>query len=219
LKLACCGLLLAVAAQADTVTLTLNGNLSEPTYTYYTYTATDGSTRNEWVAPYQTTLQDSEGTLAVWAICYDINNDTRVGTPFTGHMVDETSTVGLEASYLAHMLQVDELGTPPITLATQGAISLAIWEIMFPSSTNPKHEPIYDDPAAQPLIDQAAAAVASGAWTAEDAKAYPTWMPDDTSIQRFGIIYDTTPEPAGYLLLGSGLVAMAWLWRRRDCRH
>jgi hypothetical protein len=74
---------------------------------------------------------------------------------------------------------------------------------------------MHDDPAAQPFIDQATAAVTSGAWTAEDAQAYPTGMPDDTSIQRFGIVYDTTPDPAGFLLLGSGVVAVASLWRRR----
>jgi hypothetical protein len=43
-------------------------------------------------------------------------------------------------------------------------------------------------------------------------------MPDDPNIQRFGVICDTTPESAGFLLLGSGLVAMALLWRRRACR-
>jgi hypothetical protein len=86
---------------------------------------------------------------------------------------------------------------------------------MFPSSTNPKNEPPYEDPAAQPFVDQAVAAVTSGGWTAEDAEPHPTWMPDDPDIQRFGIIYETTPEPAGFPLLGSGLVALASLRRRR----
>lgn len=217
-------LLFAVAANADTVNLTLNGNLSSPTYTHYTYTDYANQVVSQWVAPYQITLTDTDGIYdgAAFAICYDINNDTNVGTTFTGHLVfDYDDTAVLESTYLANLLNLD--GDQQAPIAVQGAISLAIWQIMYPTSTDSNHEPFTAseyDPAAQPYIAQAAAAVASGNWTTWDTNFYPMWVPDDPGLQRFGVILQETPpvvnpEPGGFLLFGSGLAFMALLWRRR----
>jgi hypothetical protein len=65
--------------------------------------------------------------------------------------------------------------------------------------------------------------VSSGEWTVADASVYPTWMPDNPAIQRFGIFFPgtppvITPEPGGVALLGSGLLGLALLWRRRARR-
>jgi len=52
----------------------------------------------------------------------------------------------------------------------EGAISLAIWEIMNPTSTT-KSTPFPTDPAALPYEADAAAAVADGSWTAADCRS------------------------------------------------
>jgi hypothetical protein len=215
-KLICCFLLFVAVSQADTVTLTLNSNFPGG-YIRYDYLGADGSAYFEYAAPYQTILTDTDGTFnntPVFAICYDIHNDTNVGTAFTGHFENRTGTPYLEATYLVNLLNLSgDLGAP---LSTQGAISLAIWQIMWPSSNDSNGQPFLPgayDPAAQAYITQAAAAVAGGYWTPADAAIYPTWVPDDPSIQRFGIIV-ITPEPRALPLLGCGLLGLAMLWRR-----
>jgi hypothetical protein len=226
LKLTFC-LLFAAAAHADTVTLTLNPNLSSPTYTYYTYTDYAGDSVGEWVAPYQITLSDPTGPYngAAYAICFDINNATYVGQADTGHLVyDYTDTDVLEATYLANLLNTDGDQSAPV--AVQGAIALAIWQIMFPTSTNSENEPFGPsqwDPAAQPYIALAAAAVAAGNWTSWDTSNYPMWVPDNPAFQRFGVILQDSPpvvnpEPGGWLLFGTGLAFLAWL-RSYRARH
>jgi hypothetical protein len=60
-------------------------------------------------------------------------------------------------------------------------------------------------------------------WTVADSALYPTFMPDNKSSQRFGIILQDTPpiylpEPGGWLLLGTGLPVLGLLLRRR-ARH
>jgi hypothetical protein len=110
----------------------------------------------------------------------------------------------MKSTYLINELAEDGAINAP--LATRGAISLAIWEIMNPSSTTGSL-PFPTDPAAIPYEQQAAAAVASGAWSTADADQFPTWMPDDTLIQRFGT-ESRTPEPATCVMTGLGLLGL-----------
>jgi len=219
-----CFLLIPGIARADTVYLTLNGNLNPSVYAYYTYTV-EGVGYSNYVAPYPTFLSDTPGgpAFAGLTICYDINNPTYVGQQYSGHYAYNTDAATLEATYLANLLNLDGSTTAP--LGVQGAISYAIWAIMFPSSNDSEGAPFgVPDPAAWTYEEQAAWAVASGRWTVQDSNLYPTFIPDDASAQRFGMILGgttpldiTTPEPAGALLLGSGLVFLALLRRRPYC--
>jgi hypothetical protein len=233
LKLGCCVLLFAAAAHADidTVTLTLNPNYPSQ-YSFYDYTSAGGSVESDAVSPYLTTLSDSAGlfnNLAVYSICYDINNSTPAGTSYTGHFeTGNPSTAELEATYLDNLLVLN--GGLAAPLGTRGAISLAIWQIMYASSNDSDGHPFQTsdrDPAAQPYVNQAIAAVAGGSWNASDASLYPEWVPDNPSIQRFGIVIENnppvkdldgpmpTPEPGGLALLGTGLLTLGLLGRRR----
>jgi hypothetical protein len=208
-----CGLVclaLSVLAHADGITLVLDSNWSD--YALYSYTDTSGVLQsNIPVGPYMATLNgDGYNNTPVLLFCYDMNADTNVGTPFTGTeepvttFSDPSYTEILKSTYLINELADDGAINAP--LATRGAISLAIWEIMNPSSTT-SSTPFPTDPAAIPYENEAAAAVASGAWTAADADQFPTWMPDDTLIQRFGT-ESRTPEPATFVMTGLGLLGL-----------
>ena len=146
---------------------------------------------------------------SVLVICYDMNADTYVGKAYTGTMepisyfTGDEKTEIMEATYLVNELNND--GNLNAPLATRGALSLAIWEIMNPTSTT-KSTPFPTDPAALTYESQAVAAVANNTWTAADTNQYPTWMPDNiASSQRFGVVTQT-PEPATWVLTGIGLI-------------
>jgi hypothetical protein len=215
-------LLLATGAYADTITLTLDPNFPGD-YSFYSYTATDNSNQsNIPVAPYSAILSDTDGlftNVPVFTICYDLNNPTYVGYAYPGHLANNTDQASLEATYLANKLNL--AGNGAATTALKGAISFAIWEIMFPSSTKTEGSYFPADPAAAALESEAYQAVTSGTWTVQDASLYPTFIPDDASSQRFGLIFSNTPpvslssapEPGGVLLFGSGVAIVALLRR------
>jgi hypothetical protein len=91
---------------------------------------------------------------------------------------------------------------------------MAIWETMNPSSTTGGF-PFPSDPAAQPYEIGAASAVSDGLWTAADSAVYPTWVPADPSIQRFGVVL-SAPEPASWILMGAGMLGLAVLGCKRS---
>lgn len=200
----------------STVFLTLDGNFSTPDYAFYSYTDTSNVQHGSIpVGPYITSLSGSgfDNTLA-YTFCYDFNSPTNVGTAYSGTLEVRTDTATLEATYLVHKL--DTLGLMNAPLATRGAISMAIWEIMNPSSTTGSAQ-FPSDPAAQPYELAASSAVLSGSWTAADSARYPTWVPNDPSIQRFGtVIMEPAPEPATLAFMGLGMIGLGILGRRRQ---
>lgn len=208
--------LLTMAAYAGPVTVTLNSNYPAD-YSFYSYTV-NGTTYTDPVAPYVTTLSDSDPTdlisgVTLGSICYDINNDMSVGTAYTGSFAYNTDIATMQATYLANLLNYDGGTAAPVSV--QGAISMAIWAIMFPSSNKDGGSTMTPDPAATAYENQAATAVSSGYWTVADSNLYPTFMPDDTAVQRLGLIFSTTaplaplPEPSSWIMLSVGLGALA----------
>jgi hypothetical protein len=204
-------------AYADSVTLTLDGNWGD--YTQYSWVS-NGTTYSEPVGPYMAIMNGGGyNNQSVLVICYDMKAATNIGTSYTGSVepvtdfIDPTtSTDIMEATYLGNELMND--GGLNAPLATKGAISTAIWQIMNASSTTGV-TPFPDDPAAQPYIANAIVAVGNGSWTVADADLYTTWMPDDIgSIQRFDAP-EPTPEPGSFVLFGTGLLGLAAFWIRR----
>ena len=125
----------------------------------------------------------------------------------------------MEATYLINELY--GMGLTNVPLATRGAIATAIWEVMNPSSDTGLAQ-FPSDPAAQSYENEALTAVSNGSWTTADSARYPTWVPQDPSVQRFGVVFTSAPaipEPGSVVLMGLGLVGIGLLplKRRRQC--
>lgn len=218
----------ASTAFADGITLSSdypNG------YIWYTFTATSEITTTdqiisisatsytEPVSPYTATSTINSSTIASEFACEDINNPTDVGAFYSGTFGYAETTADDEVSWLADQLA----GTTPNNPSPDtGAISMAIWQLEFPSSNDSEGGPMPIDPAAQVWITDAENAVADG--YKPDSVFF---TPSDSDSQRFveisltstpGTLQLLAPEPGTLTLIGTGLLGLAGIVRRTQRR-
>jgi len=202
-------LLFAFNAFAGNVSITLDGNLND--YVSYSFVDQLGNTQFQYVAPYPVSVSFNNLTGTAALACYDINNPNYLGRTYYGTLAYSTTPAEIEISWLADQVRV----TPLSDSATLGALSNAMWELGFPSSTNAEGGYLPIDPAAAPWISLAQIAVANG--YKPDTIIF---IPDDSNTQRFGFITSTipltpSPEPGTLALIGSGVLGMAGILRRK----
>jgi hypothetical protein len=209
--------LLALALVAQSHATTINLTMADSMNDYHSYTYYDlGIAYTLPTGPYPATLSGgSYGSgVGVFVMCYDINIDAYVGAKYAGIMVLPTTEAEIEAAYLQKEL-ADDGGFYGAPLSESGPISMAVWQLMDPSSQNPAPFPL--DPLAAAYVSQAENAYLSGDWTQADAANYAFWEPTPIgTTQRFGFVFGqaplssdiTTPEPASLVLLLLGGVLM-----------
>ena len=211
---AVCAVLLVATSFAGSVSITLDANAGD--YVFYQFYDQFNHLQQQFVAPYPVTVTSGGQIGGAALACYDINNPNWLGGTYTGTVYYSVTTAEKEISWLGDQVRV----TPLSDANTLGAISNAMWELGFPSSTNAEGGYLPIDPAAIPWIADAASAVADG----YQPDIY-VFVPDDSTTQRFGFIdvasnvdlypQYPTPEPASLLLVGSGVLGIAGLIRRK----
>ncbi len=216
------GLVFASTAFADGI------EIPPSSFLWYQFTDASGTSYNLPVAPYPSTATiEGNAVPSIYLICLDINNPTHVGQTYTGtfYTAETISEVSGQAplpineavSWLADQLAGYSENGPA---SYNGPVSLAIWQLEFPTSTNSEHHPDPIDPAAQIWIDEANAAVSAGY---QPDSAF--FIPVDTSSQRFVAISETptpgtldllpAPEPGTLGMIGTGLLGLVGLVRRK----
>jgi hypothetical protein len=167
----------------------------------------------EPVSPYEAAYTYNSKPYSGYLTCLDINLVSGFNTPYSGKWYSDYSELSTdpgiinaykEASFLVDML--DGQTTAAADPDTVGPIQMAIWDIMFESSTG--QEPgMPIDPKAQVWIDLAKEAVLNGY-----IPDHLVFVPNESSTQRFMLnsagVPPEVPEPATVILVGSGLVGI-----------
>jgi hypothetical protein len=217
--------LLALALVAQSHATTINLTMADSMNDYHSYTYYDlGIAYTLPTGPYPATLSGgSYGSgVGVFVMCYDINIDAYVGATYAGIMVLPTTVPEIEAAYLQKEL-ADKGGFGADVDSISGPISMAVWQLMDPSSQVPT--PFALDPAAAFYVSQAEDAYTSGKWTQADAANYAFWEPTPIgTTQRFGFVFGqaplssdiTGPEPGSLVLMAAGFAVVLALRRKRQ---
>jgi PEP-CTERM motif len=185
------GLMLAVSyASAGNVTVVITQN-SFPTY------------NGQPIGPYGGTLN---GNPALFT-CLDLFLETNVGQPYTGSLIAATTTAEKEAVWLTDQENVllSQTHTPQNDTTAFGDLNWAVWNVIDPSGVD-----ITGLPGAQTDVANAAAAVAAGY-----VPDHPIFNPDDTNSQSFSVVSSATPEPGTLAMMGTGMLGLAGVLRRK----
>jgi len=185
------------------------------TGSYVSYSFTDPNTQipyNLPVSPYGANMVFNGVPFTGYLTCLDIANPAFVGTVYQGVWVAPTTFAEKEASWLSDQLYGLTSSADPNYV---GPISMAIWTIMFPSSTNTHgYSSVPYDPAAATWINQAAAEV-NGGYVPDNY----LFLPNDITSQRFMLNppapVSPTPEPGTLAMMGTGLLSVAFGLRKR----
>lgn len=189
-------LALALVAQSQATTIYLTMAPSMSYYHSYTYYDIIGDPNTLPTGPYPSTLSDGSylSGVEVFVMCYDINMDAYVGATYAGIMELPTTPAEIEVAYLQKELAADG-GFNADVQTISGPISMAVWQLMDPSSQFPAPFPL--DPAAAFYVSQAEGAYLNGNWTQADAASYAFWAPVPiTTTQRFGFVFGQAPQPS-----------------------
>ena len=178
--IACAGL-----AAASTITFGLGGDPNQ----YYTFTpdgAPAGVTSTEPVGPYPGWLGENTEADSNLLFCITFLKTANWGGTYSASIIAPFGAQQLQAAYLA--AELISLGGRQATLAEQGAISMAIWQI-----TDPTPGDVPRDPAAQSYVNEALHAYSSGRLSAADFPNTAILVPTDPSIQEFLIAGPSNP--------------------------
>ncbi len=160
---------------------------------------------NEPIGPYQGTLNGNPNLFS----CLDEFKTTDIGVMYPGTLGLATTVEEKEAVWLTDQ-EIDLLAmgkTPYTDLSQFGDLNFAVWHIIDPLNVD-----LSTLPGAQADVTAAQNFLA----------ANPNWVPnheiftpDDQNSQSFAVVGSTVPEPGTLALLGSGMLGLGGILRRK----